>query len=167
MIAVDRHFLEIGVPGFARVQAELLSRLAGQQIPGALHVLGGKRLAVMPLHAPPQRKCQFGRVLAPRPARRQIGHDRLRAVLRHVLPVHDQIIEDAHHRAVDRGGRFLVHRHARRAVEMRHAQDPAGLLRQCGYADGPEGEQTARNDRTVVKAARGRFIAVYLLRFLS
>ena len=28
----------------------------------------------------------------------EIGHDRLQAVLRHVLLVHDEIVEDAHHR---------------------------------------------------------------------
>ena len=103
-------------------------RLAGQQVPGAFDVCGGERLAVVPFDALAQREGQLGAVLVPRPARRQIRHDRLQAGLRHVLLVHDEIVEDLHHRLLGRACRFLEDRHARRAVEMRQSENAALLL---------------------------------------
>ena len=92
------HFFEVAVPGFARVDAELLGRRSGNQVPGAFDVPGGERLAVMPFDARPQFEGQLLAVLAPRPARSEVGDDRVQAVLRHVLVEHDQIVEHAHHR---------------------------------------------------------------------
>src|SRR6266481_4364599 len=54
-----------------------------------------------------------------------------RAVLRHVLIVHDEIVENAHHRPIDRDRRFLEQRHARRAVEMGYSQGTVGFLSEC------------------------------------
>jgi hypothetical protein len=67
-------------------------------------------------------------VFAGSPFRRQIGHDRGEAVLRHVLIEHDQVVEHAHHRAERNDRRFLVDRHARRTIDMRDAQNTAGFL---------------------------------------
>jgi hypothetical protein len=50
-IAFRRDFRELVVPALARVDAELLAGLAGQQIPGAFDVFGGKRLAIVPFDA--------------------------------------------------------------------------------------------------------------------
>ena len=67
----------------------LLRRL---QIVRAFDVRGRKGLSVMPFDALAELEAQFGPVLAPRPARRQIGHDRLHAVLTHVLVEEDEVI---------------------------------------------------------------------------
>src|SRR5215470_20285306 len=48
VVALWRHLLEIGIPRFAGINAQLLGRLAGQQIPGAFDVIGSERLAVVP-----------------------------------------------------------------------------------------------------------------------
>src|SRR5271154_6365952 len=57
------------------------------------------------------------------------GTNRLQAVLWHMLIVHDKIVEDAHHWPFGEDRRFLVDRHACRAVGRIHFQDVAGLLR--------------------------------------
>ncbi len=84
-VAVGGDLVDIGKPGFAVVEAQLLRRFTGQQIVRAFDVRGRKGLSIMPFDALAEVKAQFGRVLAPRPARREIGHDRLHAVLTHVL----------------------------------------------------------------------------------
>jgi len=61
---------------------------------------------------------------------REIGDDRAEAVLRHVLIEHDQIVEDAHHRAECRDRRLLVDRHAGRAGAHRYPQNATRLLRE-------------------------------------
>src|SRR6516165_9550449 len=48
-VAVGRHFVEVAIPGLAWVDSQLFSRPAGDQIPGALHVAAGERLAVCDL----------------------------------------------------------------------------------------------------------------------
>jgi len=65
IFAVDAYLIEVSVPGFARVEPQLLSRLAGQHVPGAFDILRRKGLAVVPFDAPAQREGQFGAVLAP------------------------------------------------------------------------------------------------------
>ena len=85
-VAVGRDLLEVPVPGGARILAQLLGlALAGQHVPGALHVGRGEGLAVMPLGIADQLEGQLLAVLAPRPALGQIGTDRLEAVLRDLL----------------------------------------------------------------------------------
>ena len=129
VVAVGRDFLQIIVPGFARIDAQLLARLAGQKIPGALDIRGGERLAVVPFDPLAQREGQFGAFLVPRPVGGQIRDNRLQAGLRHVLLIHDQVVEDVHHRLLGGARRLLQDRHARRAVEMRQPQNPAAFLR--------------------------------------
>ena len=62
--------------------------------------------------------------------RRQIGDDRLQAVLRDVLVVHHEVVEHPHHRLLGGTRRFLEDRHAGRAVEMLEPEDAARFLRQ-------------------------------------
>jgi len=69
-VAVGGHLFEVAVPGLARVEAKLLGRLAGQQIPGAFDVLGGERPTVVPFDIVAQRQGQLGPLLVPGPASR-------------------------------------------------------------------------------------------------
>jgi len=143
-VALGGHLFEVLVPGFARIEAKLLGRLTKQCIPGALHVIGGKGLAVVPFDAFAQPEAQLGLGRVPRPLARQIRHDRGEAGLRYVLIEHDEIVEEAHRRAKRRNRHFLVQRQARRAVEMIHPQRPARLLRQRGIGDEQCHQQSAR-----------------------
>src|SRR5215813_1592428 len=79
VVALCRHILEIGIPRFAGINAQLLGRLTGQQIPGAFDVIGSERLAVVPFDPLTQRESQLHAVLIPRPTRGQVRHDRLQA----------------------------------------------------------------------------------------
>ena len=126
-VAFGRDFLDVGEPVLARVLAEAVLRFAGQHLEGALHVGAGERLAVMPLHAFAQLEGERLAVRAPLPARGELGDDRLDAVLRLVLVVDHQVAEDRHRGDVDRIGRFLVDRHARRVLAVIHPQDAAGF----------------------------------------
>ena len=139
-IAVRGHPFEILVPSFAGIDAEPLARLAGQEVPGALDVIGGERSAVVPLDALAERKAELFSVFAPRPASRELRHDCLQGVLRHVLVVEEKVVEHPHHRHRGRQCRFLEDRHARRAVAMIDFQDAARLLRRCGIG-GAEARQ--------------------------
>ena len=51
MVAFHGHLFEVLVPGLARIEAKFLVRFAEQSIPGALYVVGGKGLAVVPFDA--------------------------------------------------------------------------------------------------------------------
>src|SRR5947209_7594558 len=84
-VAVGSDLFEIAEPDLSRVDAKLLFRFAEQQIVSAFDVGGGERLAVVPFDALPQFERQLGAVLAPRPAGREVRHDRLHAVLWLVL----------------------------------------------------------------------------------
>ena len=115
-----------------------------QQVPGAFDVGGGERLAVMPFDALAQLEGQLLAVLAPRPARRR---DRARSIARlfcgtcwsNMTRLLNTPIIGTH------GGdrRFLVDRHAGRAVEIEHLQDAARFLRQRRIRRcGTRGQQT-------------------------
>ncbi len=129
VIAVNGDLVEVTIPGFARVDPELLARLSSEHVPGAFDVGGGERLAVMPFDALAEREPQPSPIIAPRPAGREVGYDRLEAVLRYVLVEDDKIVEDRHHRPLGRKGRFLVDRQAGRAVPSRYPENPSLLLR--------------------------------------
>src|SRR5438105_11636583 len=152
VIAVDRDLVEIAVPGFAWIDPELLVRLAGEQVPGALDVAGGERLAVMPLDAVAQCEAQCGPFLVPRPRGGQIGHDRLRAVLLHMLIEHDEVVEHPHHWPQRRYGRFLVDRHAGGAVEMRHPENAAWFLRVGPHRERQRDQQRGCCEPTKISA---------------
>src|SRR6516162_3306455 len=129
VIATHGHPFEIPIPRSARVDAKFGSRLVEQHVPGALHVIGRKRLPIVPANALAKVKCQFGAVLVPRPCGGEIRHDRLDRVLRHMLVEDDEIVEHRHHRR-DRGDRyFLESGHAGGAVAMGDPQHAARLLR--------------------------------------
>ena len=129
MVALDGHLFEVLVPGLARVEAKLLGRFAEQRIPGALHVIGGKGLAVVPFDALVQPETQLGFGRIPRPLGRQIRHDRSKSRLCHVLIEHDEIVEETHRRPESRVGYFFMERQAGRAVEMVHSKHATRLLR--------------------------------------
>src|SRR5712671_1561874 len=131
VIAVRSHLFDVAVPGLARIDAKLLARLAGQKVPGALDVLGREGLAVVPFDALARREPQLGALLVPRPAGGQIRDDRLQAGLWHVLLVHDEVVENTHHRPLRRACRFFEDRHARRAVEVRESEDAPLPLGEC------------------------------------
>src|SRR5262249_2624284 len=71
-VAVGRDLVEIAIPRLARVDPQLLRGIAGDEIPGALHVTGGEGLAIMPFDALAQAKSQFRLGLVPRPVAREI-----------------------------------------------------------------------------------------------
>ena len=144
VVAIRGHLFDIAVPGFARIDAKLLARLAAQQVPGAFHVLGGEGFAVMPFDTVPQRESQLGALLVRGPAGGQIWDDRPHAVLRHVLIVHDEIIEDPHHWPQRRSRRLLEERHARRAVEMGDFENSARFLSDCRVCDKQRKRQRTR-----------------------
>jgi len=131
VIAIRGDPIEVLVPGFAGIDAELLAGRAGQQITRALAVPGSEGLAVVPPDAFAQRQGQLGPLLAPCPAGGQIGHDRLEAVLRYVLVEHDEVVEHPHHRPLGEDGRFLADRHARCAVGNVHFQNAARFFGEC------------------------------------
>src|SRR6267143_4833042 len=101
-IAAGGHLREVSVPSLAGIDAKLLRCLAGQQVPGALDVLRSKWLSIVPFDAFAQPKRQLGFVLVPGPVGGEVGHDRLRTGLRNVLLVHDEVVEDPHHRPLSR-----------------------------------------------------------------
>src|SRR6202022_1233828 len=108
--------------------AEFLWRLPHHHVEGAFDVVRRERLAVVPFDALPQLEIERLAVAAPGPALGEIRDDRIHAVLRHVLLVDDEIVEDGHEGNVGRIGRLLVDRGAARGVTMIHSQDTA-LLR--------------------------------------
>ena len=65
VIALGGDLLEIAVPSLTGVDAELLARLAAEQIPGALDVFGREGFAVVPFDALAQPERQLGLVLVP------------------------------------------------------------------------------------------------------
>ena len=138
LLQTERHLVvaaggdlgEVLVPGGAEICPQPVLRASGQQVPGAFDVGGSERLAVMPFDALAEFERQRRAVLVPGPFRSQLRPDRRQAVLRDVLIVKDEVVEDPHHRRDDRVGPLLVDRHAGRAVAVRHFQDSAGLLRE-------------------------------------
>jgi len=92
-ISVSGDRFDVLIPSLARVGTQLLRRFAEQKVPGALQILDGERSAVMPLDILAQPESQSGAILAPRPAGGEVRNDRLQAVLRYVLVVHDEIVE--------------------------------------------------------------------------
>src|SRR5260370_1636760 len=68
VIAVDRHLFEVSIPRFARIDAELLGRLASEHVPGALDVASSEGFAVMPPDAVAQGEGQLRALLVPRPS---------------------------------------------------------------------------------------------------
>ena len=143
VIAVGDDLGEVGVPGLARVDAQPLGALALYQVPGAFDVGGGERLAVMPFDPLTQMEDQLGAVLVPRPVGGELGHDVGEAVLRDVLVEQHEVVEHRHHRPLGDDGRFLVDRHAGRAVDHVLPENTALLLGECLSA-GHRRDQSSR-----------------------
>ena len=130
IIAVDADVLQLGVPDLARVAMKILGiALADQHPPGALHVLGGKRLAVVPLHALAQLEGQFGVGCVPRPAFGEIGDHGLEALMRLGGIEHDEIVEHGRKRHHRSDGRFFQQRCRRRIVVVIEPERAALFLR--------------------------------------
>ena len=133
-LVVDRHLFQVLVPDRARATAVEVLLDAVEPMPGALHVLGRERLAVVPADPGPELEGELGSGRVPGPACGQIGDDGVEAVLRLVVVVADEVVEEGHERHVRGDGRFLVDRGARRLrgiVDLEHA---AGFLRLGGSA---------------------------------
>ena len=86
VITVRRYVGEVFICDLARVEPQLVGPLIEQQVPGALDIGGGERLAVMPFDVLTQLEGQRGVVLVPRPACRQFADYRAEADLRLHLP---------------------------------------------------------------------------------
>ncbi len=125
IVAVDRHVVDLVVPGLSRVLPEFLRRLAHQHVEGAFDVGRGERLAIVPFDVMSKLEGERLVVAAPGPAFRQLGADGVDAVLRDVLIENDQIVIDRHEGNVERIGRALMDRGAARAVAVIHSQDAA------------------------------------------
>jgi hypothetical protein len=141
VIALGHDTVEVAVPRLARVQPQLVLRLADQQLPGASDIGGGEGFPVMPSDALAQFEAEPGVVGVPGPAFRQLGLDELQPVLLFVLVEQDEVVEHRHHRADSGDRRLLMDRHARRAVAVEEAERPAALLRRRRA-----GEQQGRDD---------------------
>ena len=134
VVAVRADRREVVIAGLARIDAQLLGARFQIEIPGAFDVPGGERLAVVPFDAAAQLEGQIGALLVPRPPRRQIGNNRLQAVLSHMLVEHDQIVEHPHYRQFG-VGKLLEHRQARHTLGVVHPQSAAALLAGCRGRD--------------------------------
>ena len=150
VVAVGGDALDVAVPRLARVAAQLLLALAGQQVEGADDVLGGEGLAVVPLHALLQLEGEILVVGAPAPRLGEVGDDGLRAVLRLALVVEHQVVEQRHEGDDRRVGRLLVDRGAGRIVAMIHFQHAAALLGERNAIRTHQGSREAaqQDDRT-------------------
>src|SRR5207302_761207 len=82
-----------------------------------------------PFYPLAQLKYQLGTVLVPRPFGREIGHDRVDAVLPDLRIERDEIVEHPQHRPLGEDRLLLVDRHAGRAVDRVDLQDTAMFLR--------------------------------------
>jgi hypothetical protein len=97
----------------------------------------------MPSDALAEPECQLGTVLAPRPFGSKVRDNRLQAILRLVLFVHDKIIEEPHHRQHGRDCHFFQDRKAGRTVTVVDFQNSTVLLRRSGL-----GAQQGNGQRT-------------------
>jgi hypothetical protein len=111
-----------------RIAPELFLPLLEQEIEGAHHVGRGERLAIVPLHALAQDEGELLAVVAPLPARGEVGNDRLEAVSRDFLVEDDEIVVERHERHDHRDRRFFVDRGTGRRVHVLDLQDAAGFL---------------------------------------
>ena len=144
VVAVGLDLGKIAVPALARVDAQLVGRLALHQFPGAFDVGGGERLAVVPLHPLAQLESQPRAVLVPRPTGRQLWLDRGKAVLRQVLVEDDEVVHHPHHRPFGDDRRFLVDRHRGRTVNDVLPKNAARFLGRRMIADHPENSERNR-----------------------
>src|SRR6202011_4062435 len=76
VVALDGHLVEVLVPGLARIEAKFLVRFAEQSIPGALYIVDGKWLSVMPFDTVMEAEAQLGLRSVPRPPARKLRHAR-------------------------------------------------------------------------------------------
>ena len=146
IVAVDRDLAQVLVPDLARVLAEVR---ATSPLPISMCQVHCTSLAVNGLpscHFTPWRslKVSFVLVVVPRPARRQVGHDRVDALVRLRWIEHHEVVEDRHERAVDRHRRLLEDRGARRVVAVIDAQRAALLLRGGGAGGAGQCKQRER-----------------------
>ena len=146
MVVFDGDVVEIGPPCLAGIEAQLFLRLTLQQVPGALDVGGGKRLAVVPIDALVQFESQILAVLAPAPALGKIGDDIVESILLLVLVEQDEVVENGHDRRHDRNRALFVDRHVGGAVAVKDAQRATLLLRAGSGArqQGQQGEHCPR-----------------------
>ena len=147
VIAVGRDLVQIAVPGLARIEAKLFAGPAEQHVPGALNVVRGERLPVVPFDPLSQLKADPRKIIVPLPALGELGLDQFEPVLLFMLIEEDKIVEDAHKRRDRRDRRLLVDRPAGRAVAVKEFEHAAALLRE-GWRDCEQKNGTRQCERT-------------------
>ena len=157
VVAVRGDLFDVVVPGLARIEAELLARLAGQHVPSAFDVVRGEGFAVVPFDVLAQMERQLLAILAGRPVGGEVRHDRRQAVLRHVLIVHNEVVEHPHHRDLGRIRSLFQDRHAGRAVAVVNFQDPARFLRHRRVRTEHAGQNAAKYDESSNKTLHEPF----------
>src|SRR5262245_62480149 len=144
MVTVDGHFPEVCPPHSARVFAEIIFGLAVEPVPGALNVLRGKRLAIVPFDTLPKLECEAGAVLVPRPALGKLGNNRIDATDRLHRVKHDEPIEDGASSHHGRETDLLQARQARGVRADVHAMRSPVLLREGWISTKTDGDDRSR-----------------------
>jgi len=147
MVTVDGHFPEVCPPHSARVFAEIIFGLAVEPVPGALNVLRGERLAIVPFDTLPKLECEAGAVLVPRPALGKLGNNRIDATDRLHRVKHDEPIEDGASSHHGRKTDLLQDRQARGVSADVHAKRSPVLLREGWISTKTDGDDRSRGDR--------------------
>ena len=145
--------LDVGVPVLPRVEAQLrlhVGRLA-HHVEGELDVPGRERLAVVPLHVPPQEEHQVPVAVLPGPLLGQLAHDGVGRLRRLGGIEVDQVVE-ARRGGPHRGdrGRLEDRQALGQLLPLHHGQDPAvlgGLRRQRSRGAGQDRQQEQRRHR--------------------
>ncbi len=127
-VAVGRYLLDVGVPGLAEVDLEVLRRRAGRSS-SKVHLTSAAVNGLPSCHFTPSRRAKVS-VL---PSSLQVHLVARSGTMPSRLFCgqrieHDEVVEHAHRRHDDRHGAFLVDRHAGGTVAMRDAQHAALLL---------------------------------------
>jgi hypothetical protein len=90
-VAAGRHFGKVVIDRLARIDPQLLRCPIDPEVPSTLVVCGSEQLAVAKFDALAQLKGQLGPLLIPFPAGRQIGYDRFKTALCHMLVEHNDV----------------------------------------------------------------------------
>ena len=138
--------LDVLVPEPPGVRAELALRVGGapHEVERVLHVRRREGPAVVPLHVAPELERERPVPVLPRPALRQLGDERVGALLPPGGIEVDEVVEARTGRLHRRDRRLLVRGQARRRGERRRDEHPARPgLRGLGGGrrDGENGEQ--------------------------
>jgi hypothetical protein len=141
------HVLDVRVPVLAGIEAELglgLRRLA-QHVEGERDVLGGERLAVVPLHVLAEEEHEVPVVVLPRPPLGEIPDDGVHALRRLRGIEEDEVVEARQRRKAGRGRGGLVHGEALGRILALHDVEDAARFWRWATARGVQPAITAAN----------------------